>query len=292
MDLTHEFKTRVREALLANRPNYGGTDSAYAKSLGIDPSAYNRLKKGMVDRLLSDSKWLTIGRELNVNIKSDNWKIARTKVWIEIEDNLTACQSHSRSMILVDKWGIGKSFCAKHLAKQLKNAFYLDCSQCKSKREFIRALARVVGIDNKGKYIDVKSDLKYYLNLIETPLVILDDAGDLDYPAFLELKELWNGTEGQCGWYLIGDDSLQSKIDAGIQKKKVGYGAIFSRFSGDYIRLTPVDPQQHQQYLQRLIGDVASINIPDRSKTQNYVNKCMTQKATLRYLETLIKIAS
>ncbi len=44
-----------------------------------------------------------------------------------------------------------------------------------------------------------------------TPLVVLDEAGDLQYEAFLELKALWNATEMCCGWYMMGADGLRRR---------------------------------------------------------------------------------
>jgi hypothetical protein len=292
MNLSSEFKNKVREAMLRHRENYGGTDSDYAKTMGIKPAILSRLKKGETERLLSDTIWITIGRELDVRIHDSSWNVARTSVYTQIEDSLQFCKEYIKSMILVDDCGIGKTFCARHIIRSMKNAFYLDCSQCKTKQQFIRQLARNIGVDNKGRYVDVKANLKYYINLLEKPVIVLDEAGDLDYNAFLELKELWNGTDGSCGWYMIGADGLRNKIKRGIENKKVGYAEIFSRFSDEYITLVPASLEDKKQFYSNLIGTVASANITDKGKTKELVRKCLHKEATLRYLETLIKIGA
>jgi len=211
MNLTNEFKQKVVTALLEARENYGGSDSDYAKSKGIKPAIYSRIKNGETERILSDTVWITLGRELQVKVYEDKWKVARTSVYNEIEDNLRFCKELSKSMVLVDDCGIGKTYCTKHIIRKMKNTFYVDCSQAKTKQQFVRLLAKTVGIDNTGKYVDVKANLKYYLTTLELPLIVLDEAGDLEYTAFLELKELWNGTDGVCGWYMIGADGLRDK---------------------------------------------------------------------------------
>ncbi len=71
-------------------------------------------------------------------------------------------------------------------------------------------------------------------------LIIIDEAGDLDYPAFLELKAFWNATEGSCGWFMIGADGLRTKIESGIHSRRVGFREIFSRFSESYASVVPV----------------------------------------------------
>ena len=289
MNITDSFRNRVFKEILNHRANYGGSDASYASSLGLDASIFSRLKNGQTVKLISDSELIRIGIKLNVSAKESNWKTAQTTVWHEIEENLNFCQRHSKAMILIDMPGIGKSYCSKRLAKRMKNAFYFDCSQAKTKQHFVRALADTVGVDSTGRFIEVKTRLKYYLNVLENPLVILDDAGYLDNPAFLEIQELWNGTEGSCGWYMIGDDSLRSKIERGIQRQKIGYAAIFSRFSEDYVPLCPIGLDDKKRFLTKLIGDVASANLSDQGKVQKIVRKCMVDEKTLRNVDTIIR---
>ena len=292
MNLTKEFKEKVRVAILEKRENYGGSDADYSKSLGINNAVFSRLKSGETEKILSDTIWITLGRELQVKVFEDNWKVARTSVYTEIEDNLNFCKELSRSMVLVDDCGIGKTFCTKHIIKKMRNTFYVDCSQAKSKQLFIRLLAKTFGIDNQGKYYDVLANLKYYITTLEKPLIILDEAGDLEYTAFLELKGIWNGTDGVCGWYMMGADGLRDKIDKGIKNKKVGFAEIFSRFSDEFIKLVPNGKADRQAFYTELIGAVASANLKDQGKIKPLINKCIGKETTLRYLETLIKIGS
>lgn len=288
--ITSEFKTQVRTEILNARENYGGSDADYSKSLGLSASVYSRLKKGQTDKLISDTQWLTIARLLNVSSKQDNWKIAKTLVYDQIDDSIRFCQEYSRSVILVDDCGIGKTFCARHVIKSLKNAFYVDCSQCKTKQIFIRTLAKTVGVDPTGRYVDVKANLKYFLNLIEKPFICLDEAGDLEYNAFLELKELWNATTGHCGWYMMGADGLRAKIKRGIQNEKVGYREIFSRFSDEFITVIPSGTAERKQFYMQLLTDVATVNCANKELIRKMVAKSISKEASLRFLETLIKM--
>lgn len=98
--------------------------------------------------------------------------------------------------------------------KQHKHAVYVDCSQVKTKLKLIRYIAKEFGVTSNGRYSDVYEDLVAYLRTIDTPLVILDEAGDLQYEAFLELKALWNATERCCAWYMMGADGLKERSTA------------------------------------------------------------------------------
>ncbi|MEG0760777.1 ATP-binding protein [Chryseobacterium sp.] len=292
MNLTYEYKTEVRTALLGRRDNFGGTDSAFAKIYGLSGAIYSRLKAGEIEKIISDSQWLQMGRELEVQTRKSTWKVVKTKVYENIEGSIQFCQHYSASMILVDDCGIGKTFSAKNVVKGLKNAFYVDCSQAKSKQQFIKLLAKTLGIDPKGKYIDVKANLKYYLGQLDHPVIILDEAGDLEYTAFLELKELWNATDGFCGWFMMGADGLRSKIEKGINSKKVGFAEIFSRFSDEYIKLTPVGVADKKAFRQELLQQVASANHTGTVPVETLVKKCLDKETTLRHLDTLLKISA
>lgn len=290
MKLSTDYKLQVAQALFDNRENFGGNDGQYAKKYGISASVYSRLQKGEIEKLLSDGQWLQIGREFEINSRKADWKVVRTKVYNEIESSIKFCQQLSKSMVLVDDCGIGKTFSAKHIVKTLRNAFYIDCSQAKSKQQFIKLIAKTIGIDSKGKYVDVKADLKYYLTLLDQPVIVLDEAGDLEYTALLEIKEIWNASDGYCGWYMMGADGLKAKMEKGINNKKVGFAEIFSRFSDEYVRLTPSSIEQRKAFRQELLTQVATAN--HTGEVSSLVKQCMSKDATLRHLDTLIKISA
>lgn len=290
MEITLEFKQKVREAMIAQRANRDGSDADFAKSLGMSSSVYSRIvNKNVLDKQLSDSKWIQVGRMLDVTMHTNNWKVAKTSIYRELENALRFCQEYTKSMVLADDCGIGKTFCTRHIIKSMKNAFYIDCSQAKTKSLFIHLVAKTLGVDDKGRYADVKADVKYYINLLEKPLIVLDEAGDLDYKAFLEIKELWNGT--QAAWFMMGADGLQAKIQRGRNNKTVGYAEIFSRFSDEFVRLVPQGKDDRTAFYKRLLSDVAVVNCEDSSKIDKMVRQCLNKEATLRHLETLIKMA-
>lgn len=291
MGFNEQFRQRVREALLEARGKYSGTDAAFARSKGIGVSVFSRLKGGETEKLIGLSDWVRLARELGVGNRADSWKIARTSVYKEIEGNLKFCKEFSRAMVLVDEPGIGKSECSRHLVRNMRDAFYIDCSQCKTKIAFTRALARAIGLDNKGRYLDVKADVKTCLaDVLERPLVVLDDAGLLAKEAFLDVHELWNATEGRCGWYMIGDDSLSRKISRGIASGQMGYKAIFSRFNDEFVPCLPESPEQRREALRGLLSAVAELNLKDSKKVGQAVAACLKKGATLRRLRTMIEV--
>jgi len=296
LNLTTDFKKQVLAALLNARKNFTGTDGQFARSYQMHSSVFSQLKAGKIGKLLTDPKWLIIGQRLNVTVNDRQWKVARTAVFETIEKQVVFCQKYSKGRVLVDDCGIGKTFAAKYLSRTLKNCFYVDASQAKSRQQFVRLLARTLGVEDQGRYVDVKNGVKYYLRILTKPVVIIDEAGDLDYPAFLDIKELWNATEGICGWYMMGADGLRAKIDKGIISQRVGFREIFSRFSDAYGSVVPVERSEKIEFYKKLITDVLIANAPDKSVIPAIVKKCLVQNSGniggLRRAESLLILNS
>jgi hypothetical protein len=201
------------------------------------------------------------------------WKAARTATYQYITAQLELCQSSGLSAILCDIPNIGKTFTARQYVAGHANAVYIDCSQVKTKLKLIRKIASEFGTSSRGTYSDVYEDLVYYLRSIQTPLIILDEAGDLQYEAFLELKALWNATERCCAWYMMGADGLKEKINRSIECKKVGYTEMLSRYGDRYSKVTPDDGKERQQFLMSQASVVARLNAPEGTDIPALVRK-------------------
>ena len=273
MEITRDIKQRIIEAIKANRENYP-SDNKHAAVLGISGSVYNSIKKGNINRQVSDTNWICIARRLNVSLSEEMaWKAAETPTYIFITEQLTMCQDSGVRAILCDMANIGKSFTARAYVKTHRNAIYVDCSQVKSKQRLIRYIAHEFGISTNGRYVDVYDDLVFYLKTLEAPLVILDEAGDLQYEAFLELKALWNATERCCAWYMMGADGLKEKINRSIECKKVGYTEMLSRYGDKYSKVTPDDAKEREVFLKAQAAMVAKLNAPEDADIIKVVNR-------------------
>ena len=182
--ITKELKHKIVDAMQEHRPMFGGSDSKFAKWLGISGSQYSRVKNGDVEQVLSDTNWIAIARQLEVNMgNAPEWKTAKTPVYEFVNAQLEICQNEALSSLLCDLSDIGKTWTAKVYAKTHKNVAYIDCSLAKGKTQLIRSIAKAFGLDNSGRLNDVEANTIYYLKQLEKPLIILDEAGDLHYEA-------------------------------------------------------------------------------------------------------------
>lgn len=277
MELTDGYRQKVIDALFAQRANFGGNDKAFALSMDIHPAVYSRLKKGERDGLLSDAKYLMLGRAFQVVNKKRTLKVVQTEVFEIIKEEILFCKEHSKNRMFVDNAGIGKTTAAQYLAKTEKNIFYIDGTQCKKHNALIKALARVVGVPIKGTFDEIKDTTKYYLQVLENPVVVIDEWGALDKNAFCLLHEYLNATVNLCGWYLIGGNAAREKMNKGIMRDHASFAEMFSRMSENYSEAVPKDEQLQQGFYDRLIRDVLEPNLNDKSKLNELVKKCMVK---------------
>lgn len=271
--VTTEIKNKIVAAIAQARENYP-SDAKHAASLGINAGVYSAIRNGQTDRVLSDANWITIARKLGVSLRGEiEWKAAKTETFKYITTQLEAIQERGLSTILCDLPNIGKTFTARHYVGTHANAVYIDCSQVKTKLKLVRRIAAEFGVDSKGRYADVYDDLVYYLRSIDRPLVILDEAGDLQYEAFLELKALWNATERCCAWYMMGADGLKEKIRRSIECRKVGYTEMLSRYGDRYCKVTPDEAKDRDAFLKEQARVVAKVNAPEGADVSQIVRK-------------------
>jgi len=258
--INSQQKQKIVEAIIAQKDNYA-SQAKMATAFGVAPAQLSRVLNGEHERVLSDANFISLARKLGIELRERmEWNTARTPVFEFIYNQLDVCQQQSLSALLCDIADIGKTFTAKVYVKEHKNAVYIDCSQVKSKQRLVRKIAQELGVSHTGKYIEVYEDLIFYLQTIDKPLVILDEAGDLEYAAFLELKALWNATEYTCGWYMMGADGLKAKINRNLGIKKVGYAELFRRFGSRFQKVSPDGKEEFEKFKKAQVAAVAKAN--------------------------------
>ncbi len=154
--------------------------------------------------------------------------------------------------------------------KSIERPIIIDCGQVKTKMRMIRHIAKEFGVNFNGRYADVYDDLVYYLKSIERPIIILDEAGDIAYETFEELKALWNATEHCCGWFMMGANGLKKKIRCGMERETNSYEEMFSRYGGKFNRITPEDQKERTKFLEAQSYIIKKIRCGMERETNSY----------------------
>jgi len=238
--------------------------------------------------LIGDTKWLRLARIVGYIVNEQMaWNTAETAVYKYITGQLESCRKRSFTAIYVDIAGIGKTHTCKEYAEHNPNTYYIDCSDAPTKRRFVRTFAEAVGIVQEGTYDDMIADAIYGLQNTDRPLIILDEAGDLDDGSIQTLKRIYNQLEDICGFYLIGADGLKARLERGIRCKKVGFTEVFSRFGKKFSRRTPAKMDEQAELLKEMAADVLRANgIRDETQIEEIQAQLFTE-GTVRDLRTV-----
>lgn len=273
MELSKEKQLRIVEAIKVDRANYTA-DAKHATALGISSSVYNNIKQGKTEKQLSYANWIGIARRLGVALRAEQqWQTVETETFLYITGQLESCQEYGLSGLLCDIPNIGKTYTARVYAQRHPNVAYIDCSQVKTKSALIKRIASEFGVTTQGQYSKVYNELVEHFKATDRPLVILDEAGDLQPEAFLELKALWNAEPYACGWYMMGAEGLKVKIERLMDCAKVGYAEIFSRYGNRYRRITPTNEQDLKAFTLAESTLVARANAPEGVDAKSLARK-------------------
>jgi DNA transposition AAA+ family ATPase len=268
--ITQELKSKIVEGIRNRLPNYASA-AKMAVVLGTSSAQLSRILKGETEGVLSEAVWITIARKLDIQIGAgDEWKTAITPAFTFITTQLSICQTQHASMVLCDAAGVGKTHAARQYAASNRHVAYVDCSQVKTKTKLVAAIAQQFGVGHTGHYADVYADLVFYLRSLPDALIILDEVGDLDYKAFLEVKAMYNATEWICGWYMMGADGLKAKIDMNLKYKRVGYAEIFDRFGDRYQKASPDGSEASQDFRRAQHAVVCRLNCPEADEARMF----------------------
>lgn len=302
-----EFSTKEKEQIIAllqqkykNSP-FKGSQNKFAISIGLSGTDMtyllsDRWKTKKDAAKVGPRKWIdvaiAVGYTRNQGLRLH---ITPTMVYQDIYAHLQACQTEAASVLLCDEPGVGKTATAKHYADTHHGAIYIDCSIVSRKIAFVRKLARTLGLDSKGKIDNLIERIVATIKLCANPVLILDEAGDMDSRLILLVKQLYNQLEGICGFYLMGSDGLRNRIQRGVFLNKLGFTEILSRTGGKPIRITSENAEDRKEEYLLMAEDILRTNGITQTEDIEYILEDMKETTgiqdryhDLRRLDTAI----
>lgn len=288
--MTEQIKHQITEALKARRASSRFSSNAkFARSIGITDTDYSNiihLKWQEKPHLLSEGKWMRIAHAIKFKPNQEKWQTAFTDTFRYITKQLDICREMSTTKMLVDEAGIGKTYtCEQYERRHSGEVFYIDCSHCPGKVRFVQTLAAKLGLPQERTVEETFQACVYYINtFIEKPLLILDEAGDLEHLTILLIKRLYNATEHHLGIFMCGADGLKKQVDAGVRLKKNGYAELVSRMGGHFSRVSPNPKEAGKMaltdFMRKQAGEVCRVN---GITEEQEVNRIINLDRDLRY---------
>ena len=160
----------------------------------------------------------------------------------ELNTLLADAQQYQNVAWAVSPAGSGKSTTASDYASKHENAFVISCSEDMKRGDFIRELARVIGVNVTDMSLRTALErVTKYLLTLDNPLLIFDEGDKLPDVVFYYFITIYNRLEGHCGIIFISTNYIKRRIECGLSYNKKGYDEIHSRICRKFIELTPAN---------------------------------------------------
>lgn len=238
MKLTNEQKNEIRDLLQEYVGRFPSQNRAANSLTGVSAGTMSTILNGRYETI-SDEMFIKIRAQIAPK-KADDWSLCETMLYKELSTLLADAQQYQNVAWAVSPAGSGKSTTAADYAAKHENAFLVSCSEDMKRGDFIRELARVIGVNvaDMSLRAALEKVTKYLLSL-DNPLLIFDEGDKLPDVVFYYFITIYNRLEGHCGIIFISTNYIKRRIEVGLSYNKKGYDEIHSRICRKFIELTP-----------------------------------------------------
>ena len=143
---------------------------------------------------------------------------------------LSDAQANQNVSWVVGNAGIGKTTTAHDYASKHENVFVVSCSEDMRRGDFIREMARVIGL--KLAQTSLREKLQAVtdaLRVLDRPLLVFDEGDKLMDTVFYYFISIYNALEGRCGIIFLSTEYIKRRMSIGLEYDKKGYDEIYSR---------------------------------------------------------------
>ena len=279
INFTNSEKEEITSNLKEVQEKMQLSNNKFAARIGVSTPVLTYVFNRQWEKV-GEAMWLKMAQYTGFERNpSARWMHAETKVSKYLFTQFDICKSKGMSAMLADCPGIGKSHCMREYERTHAEVLCIDCSVSNTKRNFVNAIAQAAGVSTKGTIQDVLDTAIYAIKLMEKPLIIMDEAGDLEPSALLQLKKLWNALELRCGFYMMGSDGFKSRIKRGVDYDKLGYTEIFSRFDKDFKHALSDNSNDRIEEFKQMTAAICKANgIEDEGAIRRIIANCFSGK--------------
>lgn len=230
-----EQKNAIRERLLIYCQRYPSRNVAANSLKNVSAATISGILNGRYENI-NDKMFLNIAWQVGVN---DGWNLHETTVYQETCFALTDAQNYKNVHWVVGDAGCGKSTSAKAYMEDHREVYYVLCSEDMKKTDFVREMARRIGIPEAGYNIrDVLFLIISTLSERNAPLLIFDEADKLTDSVLAYFITIYNHLEGKVGLIFLSTSYIKRRIQNGLRYNKKGYQEIHSRIGRKFFELT------------------------------------------------------
>lgn len=238
-------KRIIVENLKSYIQKYPSQNKAAGSLEGISAGTLSSMLNGNWSRI-SDAMWTKVAEQVKPtgSGSATGWTIVQTGAFQEISYAMQDAQEYMNVTWIVGEAGCGKTTTGRLYAEEHKEAFYILCSEDMLKGEFVRTIARKLGIRSEGYTVrELWQEIIDSIIQMDSPLIIFDEADKLPESVFQYFISMYNNLEDRCGVVFLSTDYIKRRISNGLRYGRKGYKEIFSRIGRKYFDLEPTSAQ-------------------------------------------------
>lgn len=220
--LLSELQQAVNEAL----DKQGISQNELAKRVGVSASTLINVKRGEGESL-SDK----MVNKLRAYFRIDNWNVRNTHNFAMISQLCEDAQVNQRFLAVAGFTGAGKTTALQYYQKNNAEVYYVLANVLHTKRTFITAIQKAMGLNEGGSIHHQVSSIINKLNAGNRPLLIVDDAGKLSQTCMRMMQIIYDNTEHNAGIILSGTEYLKKNIDRAASKDIMGFRELRRRIA-------------------------------------------------------------
>jgi DNA transposition AAA+ family ATPase len=262
--MTEKLKMDISEAARSYLISHHLTNEDAATITGIS-SAYlslmlrNEMRSG--DTEIADKWWLKLASFVGFSADRKSWKTVQTRQMVHMMPAVLYAKETQSAITLVGPTGVGKSYLIDLFAqKKPKHTYRITVSSIHSVWDILNDLSHQLNVELlKSRAARLK---KIIIKLREiklsggSPLIIIDEAENLELPALKMLKGIYDGLNTYAGIVLIGTPQLLKKIDRMRHLDYAGIPQLYRRLKAG-IRMLPNEIDYEPFFIQFGVKDAA-----------------------------------
>lgn len=198
---------------------------------GVSAATINHIINKKWELIKSDI-WYKVQSALKIEL---NWIHAETSNYKNFMQLLAGAQANSLSIAISMKEGRSKSHSYKRYERQHENVFLVECKNYWTKKTFVQALLASAGLSAEGTVGEMIEYLIDNIRQKHLPILIIDQFDKLKDPQKDLYMDFYNELEGHCAFVLSGVPAFKKNILKGVQRDKIGYREMYSRFGRTFI---------------------------------------------------------
>ncbi|MFT4073022.1 MAG: ATP-binding protein [Dysgonamonadaceae bacterium] len=140
-------------------------------------------------------------------------------------------QAHRLMTGLTADTGMGKTTSLKAYANQGKNVFLVTVDKTMNAKRLFLKIGDLLGIGFDGNIHDVMLRVSSRLNELDSPLLVIDEAGKLNHIMMLYLHDLREYTKDNCGILLAGMPYFKARLERFSERQKEGCSEFLRRIN-------------------------------------------------------------